>query len=62
MNFHSVSQVSTTLVAVSMDKHLELFDVLSATRTRIISTDSPFQFIARVNPIDFNFEMKDKFI
>lgn len=62
MNVHCVAQVCRTMVAVSMDKHLELFDALTATRTRIISTDSPFQFFVRVNPPGFAFEMGEKFV
>ena len=61
MNVHGVHQVCTTLLAVSMDFHLELFDVLTGSRTRIIRTDSLFQFLVRVNPVDFKFAMSDKF-
>lgn len=61
MNVHSVSQVCKTQLAVSMDFHLELFDALTGTRSRIIKTDTLFQFIVRVNQLDFNFGMSEKF-
>ena len=44
-----------------MDFHLELFDALTGTRSRLIKTDTLFQLIVRVNPVDFNFGMGDKF-
>ena len=45
-----------------MDFHLEIFEVLTGSRTRIIKTDSLFQFLARVNPKQFEFEMGSKFV
>lgn len=45
-----------------MDFHLEIFEVLTGSRTRIIKTDSLFQFLARVNPTEFEFEMGSKFV
>lgn len=62
MNVHCIHEVSTTLVAVSMDFHLELFDVLSGTLNRKIKTDTMFQFLVRVNPLQAVFEMNDRFV
>lgn len=45
-----------------MDYHLELYDILSGTPTKKIATDSPCQFLVRVNRPEFAFEMGDKFL
>ena len=40
MNLHSLHQMKTRILAISMDFHIELYDILSGVQTRIVETDS----------------------
>ena len=58
VTIHSVSQVCTDHLAVSIGSNLELFEVMTGTCTRIIKTDCSLEFLVRVNPLNFAFAME----
>ena len=53
---HSLKQVRITYLAVSLDKELRIYDIPTGNLIRTILTNQPFQFLFRVNSINYIFE------
>ncbi len=65
MKSHSVSQVKTKYLAVSMDIHIELFRISETTsiaKIQQVKTDAMFNFLLRVFPNTFKFENEEQFL
>lgn len=54
---HSLKQMRTRYLAVSLDRELRFYDVMSLTLQRTIYTEQPYQFLVRASPRDFQFEL-----
>lgn len=54
---HSLKQMRTRYLAVSLDKELRFYDIVTLTLQRTINTEQPYQFLVRASPRDFQFEL-----
>eukprot|EP00347_Sterkiella_histriomuscorum_P010944 403374336 len=53
---HCLKQIQTKYLAVSTDKELHIYDIMSRNLIRKVITDQPFQFIVSASPIGYQFE------
>ncbi len=51
-----MKQICTKYLAVSLDKELSIYDIVTGQHLRSIATGQPFQYLIRVNPRGMKFE------
>ena len=62
MSWYSLKQVQTRYVVVSMEQHLEFFDIVQQTRLSIVNIGKFFSMMIRVNPPEMQYMQGDKFV